>query len=111
MATGKIRMVINPPDVVNKTRTTLTSGVITPITSAGGWYSVEAQTRETSGECQAYLGDQSLTTYYAAIDSGTGTFKRACTPWIYFPKGATFSARCFFTASDRSGLNFAEPLD
>lgn len=111
MATGKIRMVINPPDVVNKTRTTLTSGEITPITSVGGWYSVEAQTREESGDCTAYLGDVSLSTYYAAVNGGSGTFRRACTPWIYFPKGATFSARGSFTAPDRSGLNFAEPLD
>lgn len=111
MAIGKIQRVINPPDVVNKTRTALVAEEITRITSAGGWYSVEAQNRETSGACMAYIGDSIFSTYYAAVSAKDGTFQRAVTPWIYFPKGVTFAVRGFFTAADRSGLNFASPLD
>lgn len=110
MAIGKIQRVINPPDVANKTRTALVSNEITRITSAGGWYSVEAQNRETSGACSAFIGDVSFLTYYAAVSAKDGTFQRAVTPWIYFPEGVTFAVRGYFTAEDRSGLNFANPL-
>lgn len=110
MASGKIRLVINPPDIANKTRTALVNDEITQITSAGGWYSVEAQNRETSGACSAFIGDASFATYYAAVSAKDGTFQRAVTPWIYFPKGVRFAVRGYFTAADRSGLNFANPL-
>lgn len=111
MATGTIKATyINPPDIVNATRTALTSETALNVTSEGKWYCVVAVNGNTSGSCSAYLTNQALSTYYAATQGGVGTFLRSTTAWLYFPKGTKFAARAFFTNSDASGLYAADPL-
>lgn len=111
MATGTVKATyINPPDIVNATRTALTSETALNVTSTGKWYCVVAINGNTSGSNSAYLANQTLSTYYAATQGGTGTFLRSTTGWVYFPNGTKFAARAFFTYADASGLYAADPL-
>lgn len=89
----------------------LTSGAAAvAVTSVGGWYCVKAINRNGSGDCSAFILDSSNSTYLSASTSPASTFVRATTDWLYFPKGATFYARAFFTDSSESGLFFAPPM-
>lgn len=96
--------IVKQPDVLNATRTALTSGTITEVTSDGSWYAVRAINSSTSGGCSAYMCNSNGSVYYAAVTAPSGTYQRAMTPWIYFPAGKKFYARAFFTDSDDSGL-------
>lgn len=101
---------INPPNITQIERTALVHEQARIITSVGGWYMVAAINRETTGNCSAFLADKTLTTYYAASSSPSGTFARSTTPWIYFPAGVQFAARAFFTYPDTSGVYYAPPI-
>ena len=101
---------INPPDIINAQRTALTSGTSLNVTSTGAWYCVAAINRNNSGDCAAWIADRTLNVYYASVHVPSGDFKRAITPWLYFPAGAQFAARALFTYADTSGLFKAEPL-
>ena len=113
MATSAIQHHINPPNVVAMTKKELAeSGVWTTVTSEGGWYSAIAINRGTSGECSAYLTNLNSGVYYASAANVTGTYKRAVTPWVYFPKNMQFRYMIVRASedSDTSGLFFAPPL-
>lgn len=101
---------VNPPDITQMERTALVHEQTLIITSVGGWYMVAAINRETKGSCSAFLADETLTTYYAASNSPSGTYTRTTTPWIYFPAGFQFAARAFFTYANTSGVYYAPPI-
>lgn len=96
--------ILKQPDVLNATRTALTSGTFTKVTSDGSWYAVKCINAGTSGGCSAYLCDSGGDQYYAACESPNGAYQRAMTPWIYFPAGKVFYARGIFTSANDSGL-------
>ena len=96
--------IVKQPDVLNATRTALTSGTVTAVTSDGSWYAVRAINSSASGGCAAYIQDSNGSAYYAAVAAKDGTYQRAMTPWIYFPSGKKFYVRAIFTDSDDSGL-------
>lgn len=96
--------IVKQPDVLNATRTALTSGTFTEITSTGAWYAVKAINKDTSGPCAAYICIGQGDDYLAATAGPTGTFQRVMTPWIYFPAGKKFYVRAFFTSANDSGL-------
>lgn len=87
---------INPPDLSNITRQSLTSGTAIEVTSTGKWYCVTAE-NQSSGSCSAYILDSTNTNYLSATQTGDGEWKRTTTAWLYFPTGTKFYARAIFT--------------
>jgi hypothetical protein len=101
---------INPPDFSQITRTALTSGTATKITSVGAWYCVRAINTTTSGSCFAYILDKNNDQYLSASVNPASDYQRATTAWLYFPKDAEFYARASFTYANYSGVLCAPPL-
>ena len=113
MATSTLKQIINPPNVARIVKKELPeSDTWTTVTSEGGWYLAASINRGTSGACLAYITNTASTVYYASAYNLTGSYRRAVTPWIYFPKGTQFRYTIARAASDSdtSGLFFAPPL-
>lgn len=102
---------INPPDLSNISRTALTNGESTEITSDGKWYCVVTVNGSDSGACAGFIYDSTNTNILSGSGaSSAGANFRYTTAWLYFPAGAKFYARGLFTDSTLSGLFSASPL-
>ncbi len=88
---------INPPDLANITKQSLTSGTAIQVTSTGKWYCVFAENRDSAITCFAYILDSNNSGYLAAGTAGNATYVRCTSGWVYIPAGATFYARAQFT--------------
>lgn len=94
---------VNPPNTSTATRVDpLESGVMKAITSDGAWYQVRAINTTVSGDCFAFLLDDSG--YLATTMTQAGTYVRAVTPIMWFPKGKVFHARFSGTDTANCGL-------
>lgn len=110
-AFNNISKPINPPDIANATKQSVTSGTSTWITSTGAWYCLSCVNGSTAGICAAYIHNRGFTTYYAGLTAGeNATGARCVTPWLYFPSGVEFGVRPFYTDANSSGLLIANPL-
>lgn len=115
MASSKIPMKVNPPDVRTLTKVaSMTSGQYTDVVSDGAYYQGRAYTTSTPSGCYIYLtilqeGGGSMMVS-CAESGGSGSNIRLTTELIYVPKGVTVHMTGGFNDTTNSGIYRAEPM-
>lgn len=115
MASSKVLMKVNPPDITTLTKVAnLTSGQYTDVVSDGAYYQGRAFTTSTPSGCYVYLsiykegGGTMLIS--CAEAGGTGSNVRVTTDLLYIPQGVKLHVTGGFNDTTNSGIYRADPI-
>lgn len=115
MASSKVPMRVNPPDITTLTKVaSMASGQYTDVVSDGAYYQARAFTGSTPSGCYTYLyiykpgGGAALVA--SAEAGGSGANVRLATELVYIPQGVKLHVTGGFNDTTNSGIFRAEPM-